>query len=40
MVVIINSFIAKLWSKRDLSHFIQKKKITEVWHVKTIEKLQ
>ena len=34
-------FDAKLWIKRDLSHFIQKKKkITEVWHVKTVEKLQ
>ena len=29
-------FDAKLWIKRDLSHFIQKKKkkkLTEVWHV-------
>ena len=37
-------FDAKLWIKRDLSHLIQKKKkkkkLTEVWHVKTVEKLQ
>ena len=34
-------FDAKLWIKRDLSHFIQKKKKKKKKpHVKTVEKLQ
>ena len=33
-------FDAKLWIKRFIPLYSKKKKITEVWHVKTVEKLQ